>query len=138
MHIIRMNMLMNAGRMVFRRIIAHVFLLGLIMKFEILLSFLVQQPEVTHFRGKGALTFDSVINNANNSSVVNVYWCWRLWMPKLIQGKMKDFGFLGIKEDPNLASAADAAISLRMVQVMSIAPFSVIGSPSMGILPRKK
>jgi hypothetical protein len=73
MHIIQMNMLMNVGRVVFRRIITHVFLSGLIMKCEILLSFPIQQPEVTHFHGAGALTFDSAINNANGSSVVNVH-----------------------------------------------------------------
>jgi hypothetical protein len=99
MHIIRTNKLMNAGCVVFRRIIAHVFLSELIMKFETLLSFPVQQPEVTHFHGAGALTFDSVIDNANGSSVVNVCWCWRLRMSKLIQGKTKDFGFLGIEEE---------------------------------------
>jgi hypothetical protein len=43
--------------------------------------------------------FDSVIDNANSSSVVNVYWCWWLQMPKLVQGKTKDFGFLGIEEE---------------------------------------
>ena len=99
MHIIWTNMLMNVGCVVFRRIIAHVFLSGLIMKFEILLSFPVQQQEVTHFHGAGALAFDGVIDNANGSSVVNVNWCWRLWMPKLVQGKTKDFGFLGIEEE---------------------------------------
>jgi hypothetical protein len=52
-----------------------------------------------HFHGMGALTFDSVIDNANSSSVVNVYWYWRLWMSKLAQGKTKDFGFLGIDEE---------------------------------------
>ncbi len=84
MHIIWTNMLMNVGRVVFRRIIAHVFLSGLIIKFEILLSCSIQQPEVTHLHGVGALTFDSVIDNANVSS--------KLWMPKLMQGKTKDFG----------------------------------------------
>jgi hypothetical protein len=89
-------MLMNVGCVVFRRIIAHVLLSGLIMKFEILLSFPVQQPEVMYFHSAGALAFDCVIDNANGSSVVNMHWCWRLWMPKLIQGKSKDFGFFGI------------------------------------------
>ncbi len=98
MHIIWMNMLINVGCVMFRRVITHVFLSGLIMKFEILLSFPVQQPEVMHFHGPGALMFDSVIDNVNGSSIVNVYWCWRLWMPKLVQGKPKDSGFLGIEE----------------------------------------
>ncbi len=99
MHMIWMNMLMNVVCVVLRRIIAHVFLSGLIMKFEIFLIFPIQQPEVTHFHGAGALTFDRVIDNANGSSVVNVYWCWQVWMPKLVQGKPKGFGFLGIEEE---------------------------------------
>jgi hypothetical protein len=63
-------MLTNVGHVVFRRIITHVFLSELIMKFEILLSFSVQQPEVMHFHDMGELMFDSVIENANGSRVV--------------------------------------------------------------------
>ena len=39
---------------------------------------------------------------------------------------------------PSSASAADAATSLRIVQVMWIAPLMMIGSASRGMLPRKK
>ncbi len=39
---------------------------------------------------------------------------------------------------PSLASAADAATSLRIVQVMWIAPLMMIGMVSHGMLPRKK
>ena len=39
---------------------------------------------------------------------------------------------------PNLSSAADAATSLRIAHVIKILPFSLIGSPSSGKLPRKK
>ena len=39
---------------------------------------------------------------------------------------------------PSSASAANAAISLRMVQVIWIAPLIMIGSASRGMLPRKK
>jgi hypothetical protein len=42
------------------------------------------------------------------------------------------------KSAPSSASAADAATSFRMVDVMWIAPFIFIGSPSLGTLPRKK
>jgi hypothetical protein len=52
-----------------------------------------------HLHGMGMLTFDSVIDDANCSSVVNMNWCWRLWMSKSVQGKAKDFGFLGIEEE---------------------------------------
>ncbi len=39
---------------------------------------------------------------------------------------------------PSLASAVDAAMSLRMVHCTWIAPLSLMGSPSRGKLPRKK
>ena len=39
---------------------------------------------------------------------------------------------------PSSASAADAATSLRIVQVMWIAPLMMIGAASRGMLPRKK
>ncbi len=42
------------------------------------------------------------------------------------------------KRAPNLALAANAAMSLRMVQVMWIVPLSLIGLPLMGKLTRKK
>ncbi len=42
------------------------------------------------------------------------------------------------KRAPNSASAADVATSLRMVQLIWIAPSSLIGLPLTGKLPRKK
>ncbi len=112
-------MLMNVGCVVFRRIIAHVFLFGLIIKFEILLSFPVQQPEVTHFHGSGALTFDSVIDNANGSSVVSCIGVGGYGFPSLFRVRQRTLASWALrKRGPNLASAADAATNLRMVQVM--------------------
>ena len=51
--------------------------------------------------------FDGVVENSNGSGVVNVYWCWRLWMTKFIQGKAMDFGFLGIEEEGAQFSLGD-------------------------------
>jgi hypothetical protein len=42
------------------------------------------------------------------------------------------------KRAPSLALAADATTSFRMVQVIQIATFSLIGSPLTGMLLRKK
>jgi hypothetical protein len=42
------------------------------------------------------------------------------------------------KKAPNSASAANAAMSFRMVHVMWMVLFSLIGSPLCGRLPRKK
>jgi hypothetical protein len=42
------------------------------------------------------------------------------------------------KSAPSSTSAAEAVTSLRMVHVIRMAPFSLIRSPSWGILPRKK
>ncbi len=51
-----------------------------------------------HFHGAGLLSLAGVIDDSNGSGVVNVYWCWRLWMAKFIQGYAQDFGLLGIEK----------------------------------------
>ncbi len=85
MHIIWLHILMYVGPVVFRRIIAQVFLSGHVIKFEIFLRFAIQQPEVMHFHGAGLLSLDGVVDDSNGSGVVDVYWRWQLWMAKFIQ-----------------------------------------------------
>ncbi len=75
MHIIPSDMLMNVSRVVFRWIVAQVFLTGLIIKFEVFLCFAIQQPEVLHLHCTGTLAFDRVIDDANGGGVVDVYVC---------------------------------------------------------------
>ncbi len=99
MHIIRSDMLMNVSHVVFRWIVAQVFLTWLIRKFEIFLCFAIQQPEVLHLHCMGTLVFDCVIDNANSSAVVYVNGCWWLWMAKFKECKSKDLGFLSIEEE---------------------------------------
>jgi hypothetical protein len=43
----------------------------------------------------GMLLFDSFIDNAGSSGVFDVDGCWRLWMPKFVESKAEDIGFLG-------------------------------------------
>jgi hypothetical protein len=92
-------MLMNFSRVVFGGIVAQVFLTGLIIKFEVFLCFAIQQPEVLHLHCMGALAFDCVIDDANNSGVVDVDGCWWLWMTKFKEGNSQDLGFLRIEEE---------------------------------------
>ena len=77
--------MMNVSRVVFGWIVAQVFLTGLIIKLEVLLYFTVQELEISHFHRTGVLSFDSVIDNANSSSVADVDGCWRLSMPKFVK-----------------------------------------------------
>ncbi len=56
-----------------------------IIKLEVLLCFFIQEPEISHLHHTGTLSFDSVIDNANSSGVVDVDGCWRLWMPKFVK-----------------------------------------------------
>jgi hypothetical protein len=59
--------------------------------------------------------------------------------PSLARISRKTFASCAFKKSaPSSASAAEAAMSLRMVHVTWIAPLSLIGSPSGGKLPRKK
>ena len=99
MHIIRSDVLMNFSRVVYRCIVAQVFLTGLIIKFEVFLCFAIQQPEVLHINCTGSLVFDCVIDNANGSGVVNVNGCRWLWMAEFREGKPQDLGLLSIEEE---------------------------------------
>ncbi len=99
MHIIWSDMLMNVSRVVFRWIVAQVFLTGPIIKFEKFLCFAIQQPEVLHLHCTGTLAFDCVIDKAKGSGVVDVDGCWWLWMAKFKEGKPQDLSFLSIEEE---------------------------------------
>jgi hypothetical protein len=85
MHIIWLDMLVNVCCVVFRWLVAQVFLTGLIIKLEVLFCFTIQEPEIPHFHCTGMLSFDSVIDNANSSGVVNVDGCWRLRIFKFVK-----------------------------------------------------
>ncbi len=85
MHIIWLVMLVNVCCVVFRCIIAQVFLTGLIIKLEVLLCYSIQEPEISHFHRTGTLLFDSVIDDANSGGVVDVDGCWRLWVLKFVK-----------------------------------------------------
>ncbi len=99
MHIIWLDMLVNVCCVVFRWMIAQVFLTGLIIKPEVLLCFPIQEPEIPHLHCTGMLSFDCVIDDGNSSGVVDVDGCWRLWMPKFVKSQAEDFGFLGIEDE---------------------------------------
>ncbi len=73
MNIIRLDMLMDVGSVVFGRVIAQIFLPGLVEKFEVFPSITIEKPEVTHFHSAGALLFDGVVDDTNGGSVVNMY-----------------------------------------------------------------
>ncbi len=98
MNIIWSDMLVYVSHFVFSGIIAQVFLSGLIVKFEVLLSFPIKQPEVQHIHGAEALAFDGIVDNANGGSVVDVNRCRWLWVSKFGKSVTEDFGLLCIKE----------------------------------------
>ncbi len=90
---------MYVGRVVFRGIIAKVFLPGLIVKFEVLLRFAVKKPEVLHLNYAGALAFDSIVDNADGGSVVYVNWRQWLWVSEFGKSETEDLGFLYIEKE---------------------------------------
>ncbi len=92
-------MLMYVGRVVFRGIIAQIFLPGLIVKFEVLLCFAVKKPEVSHLHCAGALAFDGIVDNVNSGSVVYVNWRLWLWVSKFGKSETEDLGFLCIEKE---------------------------------------
>jgi hypothetical protein len=90
---------MSVSYVVFRWIVAQIFLTGLIIKFEVFLCFTIQQPEVLHLHCTGTLAFDCVIDDANGSGGVDVNGCRWLWMAKFKEGELQDLGFLSIEEE---------------------------------------
>ncbi len=85
MHIIWPDMLVYVCCVVFRWIVAQVFLTRPIIKLEVLLCFTIQEPEISHFHCTGGLLFDRVIGDANSSGVVDVDGCWRLRMLQFVE-----------------------------------------------------
>jgi hypothetical protein len=88
---------MYDGCVVFRVIIAEIFLPWLIVKFEVLLCFAVKKPEVLHLHCAGALAFDGIVHNADGGSVVYVNRHWWLWVSEFSKSEMEDLGFLCIE-----------------------------------------
>ncbi len=99
MNIIWADMLMYVGRVVFRGIITQVFLPGLVVKFEVLLCFTVEKPEVPHLYCLGALSFDGIVDNADGGSVVNVNWYRQLWVSEFGKSETGDLGFLSVEKE---------------------------------------
>jgi hypothetical protein len=74
-NIVWADMLMDVGQVMFRRVVAQVFLPRLVIKFEVRLGNAIQQPEVTHFHCTGTLAFDSFVDDADSGSVIDMYRC---------------------------------------------------------------
>ena len=60
------------------------------------------------------------------------------WLSSAIVSLMMRPCFTSMKSAPNSDSAADYATHFKIVQRIKIAPFIMMGSPSLGIEPRKK
>ncbi len=71
----------------------------MIVKFEVVLCFTIKKPEVSHFHCTGALAFDGIVVNADGGSVVDVNWCWWLWVSKLCKSETENLGFLCIEKE---------------------------------------
>ncbi len=76
MNIIWANMLMNVSCVMYGRVVAQVFLSGLIIESKESLLFTIKKPEIPHFHSSSMLLLDGVVNNSNSSGVANVYRSW--------------------------------------------------------------
>jgi hypothetical protein len=139
MHIIWLDMLVNVCCVVFRLIIAQVFLTRLIINLKYCCVFPSKSQKYLvsiaqeHCQLIVLLTMPTV--------VVLLMWMGvgGCGCPSLSRVRWRILASWALrKRAPNLALAADAGTSLRMVQVMWIASSSLIGLPSTGKLPRKK
>ncbi len=90
---------MYVSRVVFRGIIAQVFLPELIVKLKVFLRFAIKKPEVLHLHCAGVLAFDGIVDNANGGNVIYVNWRWWLWVFEFGKSESEDFGFLCIEKE---------------------------------------
>jgi hypothetical protein len=71
----------------------------LIVKYEVILCFIIKKPEVLHFHCTGALAFDGIVDNADGGIVVDVNWCRWLWVSEFSKSETEDLGFLCIERE---------------------------------------
>ena len=118
-------------------IVTHIFMSGMPCDIKLFSSNLIGDPKVTHFHGSRALAFDGVVGNAGRGGVVAVDWSRGLWVAKFVENEADDASFFSLTNNaPSSASAAET--NLRMVEMMWMAPLSLIGMWSRGIRPKKK
>ena len=91
MNIIRTNMLVYVGRMMFGGIVAQVLLVRLIVKLEESLGFSIKEPKVAYFHSSGALAFDGVVHNADSCGVVDVNGNGWMHFPRVGIGRTWNF-----------------------------------------------
>jgi hypothetical protein len=73
-----------AAIVVFRGVIAEVFLSRMPSDSELFILHLVADIEISHFHGSGALFFDGTIGDAGGGSIITVDGGWRLWVAKFL------------------------------------------------------
>jgi hypothetical protein len=77
-------MLMMFGGVMLGDIVAEVLHTWVPVDADILVSYLVDDPEVPHFHGSGALTFDGAISDAYSCGIVTVNGRGRLGMAHFV------------------------------------------------------
>ena len=84
MGIIWPDMLRMFGGVMFGDIVAEVLHTWVPVYAYIFVAYLVDDPEVTHFHGSGALAFDGAISDANGCGIVTVNGSGQLGMAHFV------------------------------------------------------
>jgi len=84
------------GAMMFGKVVAPIFITRGPKHFELTLLDSVFQPIKPHVNGLAALLFNCAVDDAIGSSVVCLYWGWRLRMAQFFEGNAHWESELGI------------------------------------------
>ena len=77
-------MLMYLPKVILGGIIGKIFYAGLVVKFEILLGYLVKQPKVLHFYCARSLSLNRVIHDAYDCRIIDTDWSLSLWVAQFL------------------------------------------------------
>ena len=60
------------------RVVCQIFLTRLVVKFEVFVCLLIENPEVSHLHRAGSLSLDSVVYYSYRGGIVKVDWSLRM------------------------------------------------------------
>jgi hypothetical protein len=92
-------MLMMFGGVMFGDVIAKILHAGVPENANITVADLVDDPEVPHFHGSGALAFHGAVGNSYGGGIVTVNGRGWLRVTHFLKDEAYDFDFLSVEEE---------------------------------------
>ena len=123
---------------VFGVLIANIFKSCFTLYCKGVLIYLAYKSEIAHVHCSWYFSFASVIYYFWCCGIVSMQWCWWFGMPQLYQCEAYFFLILALFNHLHHSySAVDSTTCLIMLNMVYIAPLSLIGSVLIVVIPKK-